>query len=204
MSDKIDLYKLHRDEFKAVRKPTLIDVGEASYLAVAGRGDPGDDDFAAAIGALYAMAYTIKMTRKFEGGRDYVVCKLQCQWWIDGGASFEDTPRDAWNWRMMIRTPKFVAEAERATAAANLIEKGKGEGVDDVELISFTEGACVQMLHVGPYELEHETLSAMRDFAGGESLEPHGRHHEVYLSDPRRVAPEKLRTILRMPVRSMG
>jgi len=101
----------------------------------------------------------------------------------------------------MIRTPEAVDEADRTRAETSLLEKGKDPAVRDVALIDLAEGPCVQMLHVGPYEREPETVARMLEFAAAEGLEPHGRHHEIYLSDPRRVAPEILRTILRLPVR---
>ncbi len=204
MSEKIDLTKVHKEQFKAARKPFVVEVGEARYLAVVGRGEPGGDDFGAKIGALYAVAYTIKMTRKFAGRGDYVICKLECQWWGDGDRPLDDTPKDRWNWRMMIRTPEVVTEDDRAEAVAKLLEKGKDAAVREVELVDLVEGPCVQMLHVGPYEQEHETVARMLEFAAAEGLAPHGRHHEIYLSDPRRVALEKLRTILRLPVREAG
>ncbi len=203
MADKIDLTKVHKEQFKAARKPFVLDVGEARYLAVAGRGEPGGEAFAAAVGALYAMAYTIKMTRKSEGRGDYVVCKLEAQWWGDGDRPLDDVPPADWNWRLMIRTPEVVDAADRDAAVATLLDKGKDAAVATVELIDITEGPCVQMLHVGPYEQEPETVEAMLAFAAGEGLAPHGRHHEIYLSDPRRVAPERLRTILRVPVRAV-
>jgi hypothetical protein len=204
MADKIDLTRLHKLEYKAAHKPFLVDIGEARYLAVAGRGEPGGDEFAAKVGALYGMAYTVKMTRKAAGRRDYVVCKLECQWWADGGASIDGVPPAEWNWRLMIRTPEFVGADERDSAVAALLSKGKDPEVNEVELIDFVEGPCVQMLHVGPYEKEPETVVKMAAYAETEDLAPHGRHHEIYLSDPRRVAPEKLKTILRIPVKTAG
>lgn len=200
MADKIDLTKVHKDQYRAARKPFLVDIGTARYLAVEGRGEPGGEAFAKAVGALYAVAYTVKMTRKSEGRGDYVVCKLEGQWWGDGDRSLDDTPRDRWNWRLMIRTPEVVDEADRAGAEARLMDKGKDPEVRDVALIDVTEGRCVQMLHVGPYEREPETVARMLEFAAAEGFEPHGRHHEIYLSDPRRVASDNLRTILRLPV----
>ncbi|MBU1495083.1 MAG: GyrI-like domain-containing protein, partial [Actinobacteria bacterium] len=199
MGDKIDLAGLHEAQYRASRKPLLVDVGGARYLAVAGRGAPDGDAFGTRIGALYAVAYTIKMTRKFEGRGDYVICKLECQWWGDGDRALDDTPRSQWNWRLMIRTPEVVTEGDLSGAVAKLLDKGKDPTVREVELVDLTEGRCVQMLHVGPYAQERETVAQMLAFAAAGGLAPRGRHHEIYLSDPRRVAPEKLRTILRLP-----
>ena len=204
MGDKIDLTKMHKAQFKAARKPFLLDVGAARYLAAAAPAEPGGETFAAAVGALYAVAYTIKMTRKAEGRGDYVVCKLEAQWWGDGERPLDDAPQSDWNWRLMIRTPEIVEAADRDEAVAKLLDKGKDVSVREVALVDFVEGPCVQMLHVGPYEQEPETVAQMHAFAAAEGLAPHGRHHEIYLSDPRRVAPEKLRTILRLPVGKSG
>ncbi len=104
----------------------------------------------------------------------------------------------------MIRTPPFVKQKELDDAARKLIEKGKAPGADQVKLESITEGPCVQMLHVGPYEEEGRSIGVMNAFAEQQGLALHGRHHEIYLSDPRRIAPEKLKTILRLPVRKKG
>ncbi|MGD2135149.1 MAG: GyrI-like domain-containing protein [Gemmatimonadales bacterium] len=197
---KIDLFKQHRDEYVARESPSLVTVKKARYLTIDGRGAPGGKPFQAAAGALYAMAYTIKMTRKFEGKGDHVVGKLEAQYRNAGS----DVPMDQWEWRMLIRTPEVVGKRDVDAAVGKLRDKGTSDPVGDVHLEDFREGPCVQMLHVGPYDREHETIASMLRFAAAEGLEPHGLHHEIYLSDPRRVAPEKLRTILRMPVRRAG
>jgi len=200
--NKIDLWKLHEDEYAMPKSPALVTVHDGTYLAISGRGAPGGPEFADRIGALYAMAYTVKMTRKFAGLQDYVVCKLESQLWLDGtDQDFARVPRDQWNWRLMIRTPEIVTQDELRRAATTLTEKGKAPSANQVKLEALTEGLCVQMLHIGPYDRECDTIAHMRTLAAEQGLEFHGRHHEIYLSDPRRVAPEKLKTILRIPVR---
>ena len=200
--DKVDLVKLHKTEYLAPKKPVLVDTQKAQYLAVSGRGAPGGEDFQSKIGALYGVAFTVKMTRKFEGKGDYVVSKLEGQYWPDSNElDFKNVRPEELNWRLLIRTPDFVAKRDLNVAVAKLIDKNKGEEVKEVELASLSEGKCVQMLHVGPYDKESETVEKMLAFAESEGFEAGGRHHEIYLSDPRRVVPEKLRTILRLPVR---
>ncbi len=206
-SAKIDLFKLHKDEYVARKKPVIVTVQPARYLAIPGRGEPGGEEFQARVGALYAAAYTLKFTSKGEG-RDYVVCKLEAIWWADGcddpgsaDRDFSQVPREQWRWQLMIRTPDFVEGAELSAAAENILAKGKCPEIVDVRLEEVGEGRCVQMLHVGPYEDEPETVAVMRAFAEEQGLAFAGRHHEIYLSDPRRVEPARLRTILRMPVR---
>jgi hypothetical protein len=198
---KLDLYKLHKLEYAATGKPALIEARPAQYLAISGRGAPGGDEFTARIGALYGAAFTIKMARKFGGQQDYAVCKLEGQWWCPGvSGNFARVPKSRWHWKLLIRTPDFVRGKELESAVATLLERGKAPEVKEVRLETIHEGRCVQMLHVGPYEREHETMAVMEAHAAKHGLVFSGVHHEIYLSDPRRVAPERLRTILRHPV----
>ena len=201
-TDKIDLFKeLKKTEYKQPKKPVLVEVSKGSFLAVEGKGAPGGEEFQAKIGALYSMAYTIKMTRKFDGKQDYAISKLEGQWWCEHGPDLKSYPQDEWLWKLMIRTPDFVKKKEVQQAAGVLLKKDKAPEVNDVRLETLDEGPCVQMLHVGPYDREWETIAQMLAFAKEQGLETHGRHHEIYISDARRVPPEKLKTILRMPVR---
>ena len=197
---KIDLYKQHKSKYAATRKPALVKISKAQYLSIEGQSAPGTELFTASIGALYSVAFTVKMTRKFSGRQDYAVCKLEAQWWCDGRQDFTAAPQRDWRWLLLIRTPDFVNQKEVESAVAVLLKRGKGKDVERVKLESLSEGNCVQMLHVGPYEKEHETIGLMKTFAASKRHSFHGRHHEIYLSDPRRVAPAKLKTILRMPV----
>ncbi|MHC4093339.1 MAG: GyrI-like domain-containing protein [Planctomycetota bacterium] len=199
-AQKLDLYKKHKAEYAATKTPQLLTVKPASYLTITGQGEPGGEVFTAKIGGLYAVAFTIKFARK-AAGRDYAVCKLEGQWWGTGKGNFADQPRDQWKWKLLIRTPSFITKQDLAKAVKELLDKGKGPEVTEVNLETIEEGSCVQMLHVGPYDTEGETVAAMKDFAKQSGFSFHGRHHEIYLSDPRRVAPERLRTILRQPVR---
>jgi hypothetical protein len=198
---KIDLYKLHKTEYAATRKPALVELKPAAYLAIVGQGAPGGEQFTTSIGALYGVAFTIKMTRKFASQQDYAVCKLEGQWWSEPESGFAKLPPDQWRWKLLIRTPNFIGEGDLRQAVAVLLKRGKGPDVKRVRLESLDEGLCVQMLHVGPYVKEHETIAMMKTFAEKKHLEFSGKHHEIYLSDPRRVPPERLKTILRHPVR---
>jgi len=203
---KIDVFKLNRNEYKAGKKPAIVETRRSMYLVVEGKGAPGADNFQTAIGALYGMAYTIKMGRKADGKGDYTICKLEGIYWTADGSDLAKAARDQWCWYLMIRTPEVVddfpiTDEDLETARGRLRDKKKDEGADRVKLEILEEGPCVQMLHVGPYDKENKTLAIMVEFCREESLTPHGRHHEIYLSDPRRVAPENLKTILRMPVK---
>jgi hypothetical protein len=200
--EKLDLYKLHKAEYAATRKPVLVEIKPATYLAISGQGAPGGERFTASIGALYGVAFTIKMTRKFAGKQDYAVCKLEGQWWSEPAQDLAKLPPDQWHWNLLIRTPDFISDADLRQAVKVLLKRGKGEDVKRVGLQTLAEGLCVQMLHVGPYEKECETILEMRAFAEKQQLQFSGKHHEIYLSDPRRVPPERLKTILRHPARS--
>ena len=135
-------------------------------------------------------------------GRDYVVCKLEGLCWSDRrGCDFSRLPPHQWSWKLMIRAPRFITPGDREDAVDTLTKKGKAPEVAEVQLETVEEGLCVQALHVGPYSQEAQTIAAMRAFAEEQGLSFHGKHHEIYLSDPRRVPPERLRTILRHPVR---
>jgi hypothetical protein len=197
---KLDLFKEHSDEYAMPRQPALVVVKPAKYLTITGQGEPGSAPFQAKLMGLYGAAFTIKMTSK-SAGRDYKVCPLESLWWGVNQGDFWNQPRDKWNWKLLIRTPDFIGKSSLAEAIATLQAKNKGPEVAEVRLEKIGEGRCVQMLHVGPYDQEPETITRMAAFASENGLAFHGTHHEIYLSDPRRVAPERLRTILRQPVR---
>ena len=196
---KLDLYRRYKQEYIAPKHPALVRVGPARYLTVSGRGDPNGPGFGAAVGALYGVAFTIKMARK-AARKDFVVAKLEGLWWGGRrGRLLIDSPRNTWRWKVLIRVPTFVGAGDLARAKQELVRRGKSGGT--VRLESMREGRVVQLLHVGPYDQEHQSLGRMQEFVHGHRLRLTGRHHEIYLSDPRRVAPGKLRTILRRPVR---
>ncbi|MEM9552828.1 MAG: GyrI-like domain-containing protein [Acidobacteriota bacterium] len=200
-SEKLDLLKLHRAEYRATSRPVLVEVENGSFIRVRGHGAPGSELFQQRVEALYAVAYTLKFNSKFAG-RDYGVSKLEGLFGVDGQSIDEIAEIDPseWNWRLVIRVPEFTTQEHLEQARATLRDKGKTGDFDAVSLESFHEGTCVQMLHVGPYDREAATLEEMRNFARTRDLTPHLWHHEIYLSDPRRVPPERLRTILRLPL----
>jgi hypothetical protein len=203
MPEKLDLYRQHKDQYVKPKKPALVEVPPIPYLAIEGKGEPGGERFQACVGALYGAAFTIKMTRKFAGQGDYKVCGLEGLWCIEGGDwnAAKGHPEKL-QWKLIIRVPDFITKADLDDAKKQLRAKKKPPEFEDVRLETIKEGACVQVLHVGPYDQEEETIAAMRAFAEENGLTLAGPHHEIYLSDPRRVAPEKLKTILRQPVKA--
>ena len=189
--EKIELFRQFKREYVTSKTPVLIDIGPAAYLAFRGQGEPGGEQFQQAIGALYGVAWTIKMTRKFGGDQDFKVCPLEGLYW------------EKCDWQMLIRVPDFVAKAEIKKAAAVLVERGKGEAARQVELVNLKEGRCAQVLQLGPYSTAPLTIHTLQAFAAEKGYEIAANCHEIYLNDPRRVPPERLKTIIRISLRKM-
>ena len=204
-------YKRAYPEFYLPRaRPELVTVPPMCFAAVRGTGDPNatDGDYQRAVSVLYAVAYTVKMSKKgpraIEGYFDFVVPPLEGFWRQPGAAGFDGTRKGDFEWISCIRLPEFVTREVFDWAVA---EAGRRKGVDcgAAELLTLEEGLCVQAMHVGPYDDEPATVAAMDAFvfANGyaNDFSDARRHHEIYLSDPRRTAPEKLKTVIRHPVR---
>ncbi|QKJ18725.1 GyrI-like domain-containing protein [Microbacterium hominis] len=182
----------------------VVDLPPQRYLAIDGSGAPAGEAFTGAIAALYPVAYALKFASKRELGRDYVVPPLEGLWWADDMATFT-TRRDKarWRWTLLILVPEWVDDAlvEAALAAG----AAKSPASRAVRAVTLAEGTCVQTLHVGSFDDEGPVLARMHDeFLPAQGLRMTGRHHEIYLSDFRRVEPAKLRTILRQPVLPVG
>jgi len=193
----LDTYRARRGEFRVVEVP------ETAYLMVDGHGDPNTDpSFAAAVAALYPVAYRLKFASK-EVGRDYVVPPLEGLWWAQDLAVFT-TARDTsrWEWTLMLMVPDWLEDAMVEAAIREVGRTRRPERLDDVRLGTLTEGTCLQTLHIGPFDDEGPVLATLhQEVIPSRGLRPVGRHHEIYLSDFRRVPPANRRTILRQPVR---
>jgi len=200
--NKVDLFKLHKADYIAPKKPQICYVANAHYLAIDGVGGPAEDNFNDAVAALYAIAYTVKMTRKKHNLGDYVICKLEARYWSINEECLSKQDKSKWHWQLMIRTPSQVEISDIKQAAMALTTKGKTNSVNKVKLIEYEFSHCIQMLHVGSYEEENRTIEQMQAFATAHQLTATGEHCEIYISDPRRIPPERLKTILRMPVQS--
>lgn len=196
LKKELDSYRARRGEFR------VLDVPPLRYLMCDGHGDPNaSPDFAAAIEALYPLAYQAKFLSKRELGRDYVVMPLEGLWWADDMDAFVSRDKQRWSWTLMVLAPDWVDADMVAAARAAVVAKGAPPRLDEVRLETLEEGRCVQTLHVGSFDDEGPVLARMHDeFIPGQGLAMAGRHHEIYLSDLRRTAPERLRTILRQPV----
>jgi hypothetical protein len=202
MTDKIDFKR----EIAAYRAPrgrfTVVDVPDLQYLMIDGHGDPNTPAFADATAALYPLAYRLKFASKQQLGRDYVVMPLEGLWWADDMGTFTAArDKSRWDWTLMIMVPDWIGPDLLADARAQVAAKGAPRRHEEVRLDTLVEGRCVQTLHVGRYDDEAAVLARMHhEFIPAHGLRMTGRHHEIYLSDARKVAPDKLRTILRQPV----
>ena len=205
-----DFKKEYKEFYLPSGKPGIVSVPPMKYLAVRGSGNPNDEegDYKKAVGLLYALAYTIKMSPKgghmIEGYFEYVVPPLERLWYQEGISGVDYSRKDEFHWISMIRVPDFVTE-DVFQWAVREAERKKNVDVSKAEFLSADEGLCVQIMHVGAFDDEPATVKVMDDFAleNGYELDfsPIRLHHEIYLSDPRRCAPEKLKTVIRHPVR---
>lgn len=197
LKKELDSYRARAGEFR------VLDIAPAQYLMVDGHGDPNTaQEYADALAALYPVAYTLKFASKADLGRDYVVMPLEALWWASDMDAFT-TARDksAWDWTAMVLVPDWITPAMYDAAVAEVARKSAPAALARLRLETLCEGRCVQTLHVGPYDDEAAVLAEMhQEFIPTSGLRMTGRHHEIYLSDPRRVPPPRLRTILRQPV----
>lgn len=203
--EKIDLKKQFKTLYNTgprAKEPHVVDVPSLQYVMVDGHGYPGGSElYAKAMGALYGVAYAVKFVAK-ERGNDYGVMPLEGLWWTDPPDSFRDADREAWLWTAMILQPDWITKPMVDDALKNGVEKGK-IGPDVAKLLRLErleEGKAAQVLHIGPYDAEEPTIDRLHQFVADRGLTLRGKHHEIYMSDPRRVAPEKMKTIIRHPV----
>ncbi len=203
--EKIDLKKTHRALYTApIGDFVIIDVPELTYLMIDGYGDPNvPAAYAEAVEALYTAAYTLKFMSKATIGKDYVVPPLEGLWWADDYDDFIARRKDRWSWTMMILVPDFVGPAMAKAAIARATAKKSLAALARIRVAPLREGRVVQTLHIGPYDAEGPILKHLHEvFLPANGLAETGLHHEIYLGDPRKAAPEKLRTILRQPVKT--
>ncbi|MDT0308666.1 GyrI-like domain-containing protein [Streptomyces sp. DSM 44917] len=182
----------------------LVEVPPQRFLAVDGRGNPNTSaDYARAVEALYATAYTIKFASKRALGRDFVVGPLEGLWWSQRPEVFVTRDKDAWQWRMLISLPDWITDEQVAQAKEAALAKKGLPAIEAVRPETLREGTSAQLLHLGSYDDEGPALARLHHaYLAANGLRPSGHHHEVYLSDPRRTAPARLRTVLRQPVRA--
>ena len=208
-----DFKKEYKEFYLPKQTPSIVNVPKMNYIAVRGKGNPNDEDgaYQQAIGLLYGIAFTIKMSKKgnhqIDGYFDYVVPPLEGFWWQDGVIGVNYADKDSFQWISVIRLPDFVTEDDFRWALKEASAKKK-QDFSKVEFFSYDEGICVQCMHIGPYDDEPATVLKMHEFMEQEGYElditDRRMHHEIYLSDARKTAPEKLRTVIRHPVKVKG
>ena len=208
-----DYKKEYREFYMPAARPSIVAVPAMHYLAVRVKGDPNQEDseYKQSISMLYAVAYTIKMSRKagyaIDGYFDYVVPPLEGFWWQDGIPGIDYEHKDLFRGISMIRLPDFVSEDDFSWAVEEATKKKK-QDFSKVEYLTVEEGLCVQCMHIGPYDAEPQTVEIMHRYMTEQGyaldITDQRMHHEIYLSDARKVAPEKLKTVIRHPVRPLA
>ena len=206
-----DYKKEQKELYNPKINPSIIVVPKMNFLAVRGKGNPNEPngEYSKALEILYGIEYTLKMSYKsdykIEGFFEYVVPPLEGFWWQEGLKGYDKTKKDDFSWISIIRLPDFIAKKDFDWAITTATAKKKKD-FSKVEFFTYDEGLCVQCLHIGPFDTEPETTKKMHTFAeqNGYTLDINEKrmHHEIYLSDPRKTSPEKLKTIIRHPIRS--
>ena len=205
-----DFKKEYKEFYLPKDKPSIVTVPPMQFLAVRGQGDPNEENgaYRQAIGLLYGVAFTLKMSKmgdhRIEGFFDYVVPPLEGFWWQEGSVAVDYAHKDRFHWISVIRLPDFVTEEDFAWAVQEA-EKKKKTDFSKVEFLRYDEGLCVQCMHIGPYDDEPATVERMHAYLEQQGYAPdlsdRRLHHEIYLSDARKTAPEKLKTVIRHPIR---
>lgn len=196
LKKSIDSYKAKHNQFRILTLPTH------QYLMVDGHGDPNtSQEFVDAIEALYPVAYRLKFASKINLGKDYVVPPLEGLWWAKDMQAYTIGDKSNWDWTLMILTPDWITKDMFDVAMQSVLVKSTPVSLSKLRLETLDEGLCVQTLHIGSYASETDIINKMHsEFIPANGLNLTGKHHEIYLSDMRKVAPEKLRTIIRQPV----
>ena len=199
---KIDFKKEFKELYQpSAKQPSIVQVPPMSFLMIDGAGDPNtSQEYQDAMQALYGMSFTLKFVIKAADGPDWVVPPLEGLWWMQDMAEFSLDAKDDWLWTSMIMQPETVTEQLVEEARAQLKEKKDSPALPKLRFDNFDEGLCAQIMHIGPYDAEGPAIAKLHEFIAQKGHQLRGKHHEIYLSDPRRTAPEKLKTILRQPI----
>jgi len=200
MATKLDLTKEYKTYYIAKTSPGVVEFGKISFLTIEGKGEPGGKEFTSKVEALYPLAYGVKNICKKQG-KDFAVPKLEGLWWVESDRPPLEVPREEWYWKLLIRMPDFVTSEIIKKAKEEVFKKKGIELIKGIKFENIKEGKCIQILHIGPYSAEPESLAKMRKLMEEENFIENGVHHEIYLSDPRRVPEEKWKTVLRQPAK---
>ncbi|NIM94945.1 MAG: hypothetical protein GTO18_14685 [Anaerolineales bacterium] len=200
---KIDLKKQEKQLYNPSKSDfEIVEVPPMNFLMVDGTGDPNtSQDFQDCVEALYSVSYTAKFMSKKDLDIDYVVMPLEGLWWVEDMATFSVENKEDWLWTLLIRQPDHLTEVMIQVAADQTRQKKNPVALSRVRFETYHEGKSAQIMHIGPFDEEGPTIARMHEYIQAHGLESSGKHHEIYLSDIRRTAPEKMRTVLRQPVR---
>lgn len=207
-----DLKKEFKEYYQPKNKPEIVNIPSINYLAVRGSGDPNDEtgDYKKVLESLYAVAYTLRMSYKTDykinGFYEYIVPPLEGFWWQDGTDGVNYADKTSFNWISVIRLPDFISGKDIEWAVRTATKKKKTD-CSQVKFLTVNEGLCVQIMHIGPYDNEPVTVKLMDDYLAQNGYEndlnSERMHHEIYLSDPRKCLPEKMKTVIRHPVKRL-
>jgi hypothetical protein len=200
---KLDLRKELKHLYQPSQKSfSLIDVPPMNALMIDGTGDPNTSpEYVRALEWLYALSYTLKFDVRKKLGVDYPVLPSEGLWWAEDMTSFRFERRQDWKWTMLICQPDLVTPELVQDAVPRVVEKRHAIPPSSTRFERFSEGLCIQIMYIGPYSAEGPTIDRMHTFIRDSGYTPNGKHHEIYLGDPRRTAPEKLKTVVRQPIR---
>ncbi|HMN11583.1 MAG TPA: GyrI-like domain-containing protein [Bellilinea sp.] len=196
---KIDLVKEDKKYYNAKAQAEIVEFPPLRYLGLEGQGAPAADNFNEAVEALYSVAYGVKNIYKSQD-KDFAVPKLEALWWVDSVLPALEVPREEWYWNLLIRMPYYVQPADVDAAVQTVYDKKKLAKVREVIFQVLDEGKCAQIMHTGPYSTEPETIRRLQESIVNMGYQAQGMHHEIYLSDPRKTEPDKMKTILRQPI----
>ena len=202
---KVDFKKSLKQLYSSSSKGAeIVEVPEMNFLMIDGMGDPNtSQDFHEAIEALYPLSYTLKfMVKKGELAIDYGVLPLEGLWWVDDMSKFSVEKKDEWKWTLMIMQPEYVTKSLFSEAVEQVRNKKNPPALSKIRFESFSEGKSAQIMHIGPFSEEGPTIERLHGFIEEQGFKLTGKHHEIYLSDTRRAAPEKWKTIIRQPIKS--
>jgi hypothetical protein len=200
MPSTFDFKKAYKELYAPSAKHfTVVKVPALNYLMIDGKGEPESKSYQASVEALYTASYTLKFTIKKAGGKLYGVPPLEGLWWAKDMSDFASLPKSAWLWTMMIPQPSFVTAKQAKDAIAAAYEKKGNPALKQLRFEKFTEGKAAQIMYIGAYKDEGPTIARLHEFIAEQGGKLRGKHHEIYLGDPRRTAPSKLRTVIRQP-----
>jgi hypothetical protein len=203
MTEKIDLLIQLRHLYSPGKDPVVVDVPEMNFLMIDGHGDPNQSaEYQAALEGLFSLSYTLKFAYKKAVGVDYGVMPAEGLWWVEDMRLFSTTDKSSWDWTMMIAQPDFITADWVERSRVDALKKKANPALEKIRFETYAEGLSVQLMHKGPFAAEGPNIARLHDYIEQHDCQMNGKHHEIYLSDFRRTAPEKLKTVIRQPMQA--